>query len=171
MVTALAVRGSSLLRKLALIIATGGHAGYIPIAPGTGGSALGLVLFSLVRVFGRLDLEFYLVVVVFGLGIWSSTVATRHFGDEDPSVVVIDEVVGMLITLLWVPVGWFGVMVGFVAFRAFDIIKPFPTSSAERLPGGWGIMIDDVIAGIYAQMSIRLLGWLVPSLFVAVQGG
>jgi len=159
------------VRRLALLIATGGYAGYIPIAPGTGGSVLGLALFSLVRVFGRPDLEFCLVVLLFGLGIWSSTVATRHFGHEDPSVVVIDEVVGMLITLLWVPVGWFGVMIGFIAFRAFDIIKPFPTSSAERLPGGWGVMVDDVIAGIYAQLSIRLFGWIAPSLFVLVPGG
>ena len=153
------------MHRLALMIATGGYTGYVPLAPGTAGSLLGLAVFALIRAGGRADLEAGLFVVVFGLGVWSSTVATRHLGHEDPGVVVIDEVAGMLVTLLWVPVGWVGAVVGFGAFRVFDIVKPFPAGSAERLPGGWGVMTDDVLAGVYAHMTMRLLVWVVPSLF------
>jgi len=82
----------------------------------------------------------------------------------DPGVVVIDEVVGMLLTLAFVPVGWAGVLAGFVLFRLFDIIKPYPCARAERLPGGWGIMADDVLAGVYANVVLRVASVLVPAL-------
>ena len=70
----------------------------------------------------------------------------------------------MLLTLLWLPVSWVGVLAGFFAFRIFDIVKPFPARAAERLPGGWGIMVDDLVAGVYAHLVVRLLGWALPSL-------
>ena len=73
--------------------------------------------------------------------------------------VVIDEVAGMLLTLLAVPVGFTGAVVGFLAFRLFDISKPVPARQAERLPGGWGIMTDDLVAGLYAQGLLRFLLW------------
>ena len=75
-------------------------------------------------------------------------------------MVVIDEVAGMLVTLLAVPVGLAGAVVGFLAFRLFDIVKPFPARQAERLPGGWGVMTDDLVAGVYAQGLLRLLLWV-----------
>ena len=73
---------------------------------------------------------------------------------------VIDEVAGMLVTLLAVPVGFAGALIGFFAFRLFDIVKPFPAREAERLPGGWGVMADDLVAGVYAQVLLRLVLWL-----------
>ena len=76
---------------------------------------------------------------------------------RDPGLVVIDEVAGMLLTLLAVPVGPVGIVIGFLAFRLFDIVKPFPARQAEALPRGWGVMADDIVAGIYAQVALRMV--------------
>ena len=85
------------------------------------------------------------------LGSWSGTVAERHFGTTDPGQVVIDEVMGMLITLFLNPVGWTGALAGFLLFRIADVIKPFPANRLERLPGGIGVMADDAMAGRLRQ--------------------
>jgi phosphatidylglycerophosphatase A len=82
--------------------------------------------------------------------------------DRNPGPVVIDEVLGMLLTLAFIPVGLSGALAGFVLFRIFDVIKPFPADRLERLHGGLGIMADDAMAGIYANLCLRLLIWLVP---------
>ena len=94
---------------------------------------------------------------------WSATRAERHFGGTDPGPVVIDEVLGMLVTLAFIPVGWSGALAGFVLFRVLDIIKPYPADRFERLHGGLGIMADDAMAGIYANLSLRLVMWLLPA--------
>jgi phosphatidylglycerophosphatase A len=99
------------------------------------------------------------IVVVVAAGIWSASIAERHFGRTDPGEVVIDEVAGMLVTLFLNPVGWVGAVVGFLLFRAGDIVKPFPARRLERLHGGFGIMADDVMAGIYANLALRLCIW------------
>jgi phosphatidylglycerophosphatase A len=77
---------------------------------------------------------------------------------------VIDEVVGMLVSLLWLPSSWTVVVAAFVAFRVFDILKPWPANRLERLHGGWGIMADDVMAGVYANLLVQLLVWWRPEL-------
>jgi phosphatidylglycerophosphatase A len=99
------------------------------------------------------------IVVVVAAGVWSGGVAERHFGRTDPGQVVIDEVAGMLVTLFLNPVGWLGAVVAFVLFRAADIVKPFPARRFERLPGGFGIMADDVMAGVYANLALRVCIW------------
>ena len=90
-------------------------------------------------------------------GIPAATRVERQCGRTDPGFVVIDEVCGQLITLIGAPLGWKSLLAGFILFRAFDIVKPPPVRSLERLPGGWGIMLDDVAAGLYALLVMRLL--------------
>jgi phosphatidylglycerophosphatase A len=99
------------------------------------------------------------IVVLFVLGSWSGTVAEHHFGRTDPSQVVIDEVVGILITLFLVPVGWLGALLAFLLFRLSDIVKPFPSNRLERLHGGFGVMADDAMAAIYANLALRFCIW------------
>lgn len=147
------------MRSLQLAVATVFYCGYVPIAPGTAGSIAGLVVFAAVRASGSSGVEVVTLFAVLALGVWAGTAAERHFGQRDPGPIVIDEVAGMLVTLLFIPVGWSVAVVGFLAFRVFDILKPFPAGAAERLPGGWGVMADDVVAGIYAHASVRLAVW------------
>jgi phosphatidylglycerophosphatase A len=89
------------------------------------------------------------------VGSWSGSVAEHHFRRTDPSQVVVDEVAGMLITLFLNPVGWLGALAGFLLFRIADIIKPYPADRLERLPGGLGVMADDAMAAVYANLVLR----------------
>lgn len=141
--------------RIALALATALGAGYAPFAPGTFGSAAGLALWWLIP--ASASLQFLTIVVVFALGSWSGSVAERHFRTTDPSYVVLDEVLGMLITLFMNPVGWIGALLGFLLFRVADIIKPFPANKLEALHGGVGIMADDAMAAVYANLALRLL--------------
>lgn len=146
-----------------MFLATAGYSGYTPIAPGTVGSAVGLVVYWLVSSSHSRAIEVAAIVVVFAAGVWASSVAERHFGKVDPGPVVIDEVVGMLITLAFIPVGLSGAIAGFVLFRISDVIKPFPAARFERLHGGLGVMADDAMAAIYANLALRvvlLTGWV-----------
>jgi len=145
------------MRPLALFISTFAYVGYAPVAPGTFGSAAGLAVFLLVRSTGSVAVELAAIAILFALGIWSGTVAEHHFGGVDPGPVVLDEVVGMLITLCLLPVNAVGAVVGFVVFRVLDVIKPFPSARFERLPGGLGVMADDGMAAIYGNIVMRLL--------------
>jgi phosphatidylglycerophosphatase A len=154
------------MNRLGLFIATCACIGYVPVAPGTFGSAVGLAVFFAVRGTGSASLELAAIVIVFAVGVWSATVAERHLGDVDPAPVVIDEVAGMLVTLAFLPVNLTGAMVGFLIFRLFDVVKPWPSSRFERLPGGLGIMADDAMAGVYGQLVMRGLIALAPGWFV-----
>jgi phosphatidylglycerophosphatase A len=138
-----------------ITLATAFGAGYMPKAPGTWGSAVGLLLWFLLPASGWAQACAIAIVVI--AGTWSADVAERHFGRRDPGQVVIDEVAGMLITLFLNPSGWFSAAVGFLLFRAADIVKPFPARRFERLPGGLGIMADDVMAGLYANLALRAI--------------
>jgi phosphatidylglycerophosphatase A len=153
--------------RVALLLATVLGIGRIPFAPGTFGSLPGLALTMLARTYGPWWLEGPIILVLFTLGVWAATAAERHFGGIDPGPVVIDEVVGMMITLLFIPVSAIGLLVGFVVFRACDVIKPFPAGRLERLPGGLGIMCDDVMAGIWGYVIMRGLAWLMPGWVLA----
>lgn len=154
------------MQTLAVLIATCGYVGYAPVAPGTAGSLAALVLFAGIRAWGGSVSELAVLAVVIIVGVWAASVSERRFGKTDPGAVVIDEVAGMLVTLLWLPVSWVGVLVGFLAFRLFDIVKPFPARSAERLHGGLGIMADDLVAGLYAYLLVRLAAWAAPGLLL-----
>jgi phosphatidylglycerophosphatase A len=140
---------------IALALATALGTGYAPIAPGTFGSAAGLLLWWLLP--HSTEVQLVTIVVVFGLGAWSGSIAERHFNGTDPGPVVLDEVLGMLITLFMNPVGWGGAIVGFLLFRVADIIKPYPANRLEALHGGVGIMADDAMAAVYSNLALRAL--------------
>ena len=153
--------------RLGLFIATCGYLGYVPVAPGTFGSAAGLVVFAAVRWSGSPALELAVIILLFAVGVWSANAAERHFGGVDPAPVILDEVVGMLITLAFLPVTITGAIVGFLLFRLFDVVKPWPANRLEAVHGGLGVMADDAMAGVYGNVAMRLLvvvlpaGWLV----------
>ncbi len=153
------------MTQLALWLATVLGIGRIPFAPGTFGSIPGLLLALWLHHLGVWWLEAGVIAVIFAVGIWAADVAERHYQLTDPGPVVIDEVLGMLVTVAFIPVNGTGAVVGFVLFRIFDIIKPFPARNFERLPGGLGIMSDDLMAGVWGQIVMRLLVWLLPTWF------
>jgi phosphatidylglycerophosphatase A len=151
--------------RLAVFIATAGYSGYFPIAPGTVGSAVGLLVYLLVAWAGLPIVEIGAIALTFAAGAWAATHAERFFGSIDPGPVVIDEVLGMLITLAFIPAGWEAMLAGFLLFRVFDVIKPYPANRIERFHGGFGIMADDAMAGVYANLAVRALIWLLPDWF------
>jgi len=154
------------MHRVGLFIATCGYLGYVPVAPGTFGSAAGLAVFFLIRSTGSATLEGAAILVLFAIGIWSGTIAEHHFGGVDPAPVVMDEVVGMLITLAFLPVSLTGAIVGFLVFRVLDVYKPWPSARFERLPGGLGVMADDGMAAIYGNAVMHGLIWATPGWLV-----
>jgi len=153
------------VKRVALLIATAGYVGWFPIAPGTAGSLAGLIVFAAVRRIASPAVELAVIVVILIAGVWAAGVTERALGTEDPGPVVIDEVLGMLITLALLPVSRAGMAAGFVLFRIFDVLKPYPAARMERLGGGLGIMLDDAMAAIYAYASLRVLLWVWPQWF------
>ena len=151
------------MTRLAVFIATVGYCGYFPFAPGTVGSAAGLLFYAFVWWTKSPIVEVAMIAAVFAAGVWAGTTAERYFGGVDPGPIVIDEVVGMLITLAFIPVGWSGALAGFFLFRVFDVIKPFPAGRLEALHGGLGVMADDAMAAVYANLTLRLMMWLFPA--------
>lgn len=143
---------------LAFGIATCLGIGSIPGAPGTYGSAVGVLLAGLLWNASPHSWTVPLAAAVAcGLGVWSGTQLARSTGLQDPRIVVIDEIAGQFLTLSLVPFSWRAALVGFALFRFFDIVKPFPARRAERLPEGWGILLDDLVAGVYAMLALWLL--------------
>lgn len=140
----------------AFAVATGLGSGYSPFAPGTAGSLVGLLLFLPMRDLG-LPWQVAACVSLFVIGTAAATRVATSVGIEDPGIVVVDEVVGMWVTLLAVPLSPFTLAAGFLLFRAMDIVKPYPARDLEGLHGGLGIMADDVAAGIYANAVLQLL--------------
>jgi phosphatidylglycerophosphatase A len=126
------------------------------------GSAAGLVVYVLVWWTQSLAVEIALILLLFAAGVWAGTAAERYFGGIDPGPIVIDEVVGMLITLAFIPVGLSGALLGFFIFRVFDVIKPYPAGRFEAMHGGLGVMADDAMAAIYANLVLRGVLWLFP---------
>jgi phosphatidylglycerophosphatase A len=189
--------GNAPAPRLALLIATGFGLGYLPKAPGTWGSLLGMFAaaslwftsanYIRTGVAHRTDSDYIVIsrdpvialhivatLVAMAVGAWASARVARHLGQHDPQVVVIDEISGQFIAFLplcfigietfvnerltgnWAS-GWQYFLAGFILFRGFDIWKPWPVRAAERLPGGWGIMADDWVAGIYAALCLWAL--------------
>jgi phosphatidylglycerophosphatase A len=147
--------------RIAMLIATVGGAGYAPVAPGTAGSAVAALLLWLVP-FSTVGLILFLVAVTLA-GVWAANRAERVLGVKDPGAIVVDEVAGLTVALLAVPRTLPVVVVGFLLFRVFDVVKPFPAGAAQRLAGGTGVMLDDLVAGLYALAVLAALsavaGW------------
>ena len=143
------------MRRLGVVFATAGGAGYSPVAPGTVGSAVGILVYLVTRSW-PIVWQAGLLAAIIVVGTWAGTQAAAHFGKKDPGHVVIDEVAGQLVTLFGTAAtGWF-VVAGFLIFRALDIVKPWPARRLEHLPGGLGIMADDLMAGAYGYLLVRL---------------
>ena len=151
---------SRVVRGFAWVIATWFGCGRVPKAPGTAGSAGAIPLYVLAVQAGRVGVAATAVVVT-AVGIWAASFVARELGKKDPQTVVVDEVAGLLITMLPVAhLSWRAVLVGFLLFRAFDVTKPWPIRSFEALPGGWGIVLDDVVAGVFgASVMAALQAW------------
>ncbi len=152
-----------LLRRIGVFIATCAYVGYAPVAPGTFGSAIGLAVFYVVRHQRSTTVEVAVIVALAAVGLWSATEAEHHFGGIDPGPVVIDEVIGMLITLAFIPVNVAGAIVAFFIFRFLDVVKPWPARRLEQLPGGFGVVLDDMMAGVYGNIVMWGLVSLLPA--------
>jgi len=143
------------------VVATAGGAGYSPVAPGTAGSVVALAVLWFVP-FSRTGLVVFFLAVT-AIGTWAAQRAEPLLGGKDPGAIVIDEVAGMTLSVLVVPLTPAVLVLGFLLFRVFDVLKPPPARESQRLPGGVGVMIDDVIAGLYALGLLAIgvwLGWL-----------
>lgn len=147
--------------RWATLVATFFGAGRLRPGPGTWGSLAAALLWWLLAshlpTSLHLPVIFALIVGVTAIGIPASTLEARGCGKEDPSHVVIDEVAGQLVTLIACPILWRPLLAGFILFRAFDIVKPFPIRWLENLPEGTGIVVDDLGAGIYGLIVLQLL--------------
>lgn len=152
--------------RVAVALATAGYAGFFPFAPGTVGSAVGVAVWAAARLAGATWVaEALLVVTLLVVGALAASEAERRLGTTDPGPVVIDEVMGQCVSLIAAPLTWNTALLGFLLFRAFDIVKPPPARQLERAHGGWGIMLDDLAAGVYAAIVLRVAviywpGWL-----------
>lgn len=141
------------------IIATGFGAGYFPYGPGTMGAILAMAIYiglSFTLSYSSLFIVLLALIVVFTvLGVWSGTVSEKYWG-EDPSRVVVDEMVGQWIVMTAIPqsLGWKYILASLILFRFFDIVKPLGVRKMEQLGGGLGIMADDILAGIYGAMGL-----------------
>lgn len=142
-------------RTLISGLATIGGVGYFPVAPGTVTSFL--VILGYRVLFHRLSWQVYLSIglLIYILGIWSATQYARRVKKEDPRTVVIDEVLGQWTALLLIPPSWGLLLLSFFLFRFFDIIKPLFIRKAESFHAGWGIMLDDILAGCYASIIVN----------------
>ena len=143
------------------ILATFFGVGLVPLAPGTAGSLVAVLSYKAALHSLAWPLYLLLVAVLFSVGAGAAARHAEELGRPDPGRIVVDEVCGQLIACAFLPANWISVAVAFALFRFFDIIKPWPIRRLERLPGGWGIMADDVAAGVYAHLLLRvfLLVW------------
>ncbi len=143
--------------SLALAIATLGGVGRLPKAPGTFGTLATLPVCFLVQELG-FTVHLAVTAAVTAVGIWATAVACDRLGEKDPKQVVVDEAAGMLLTMLAAPTGWPWLLAGFALFRLFDIRKPWPVGWLDRnIAGAWGVMADDLAAGVYAGLILALL--------------
>jgi phosphatidylglycerophosphatase A len=142
-------------RNAVLFVATAGYVGRIPWAPGTAGSLVGLPIIYALSWLGPAWAFAGCAALTAG-AVWFAGSAERQLGVRDPGCIVIDEVAGMAVALLWIPWGPGAAAAGFLLFRLFDIWKPFPVRTLERrLSGGWGIVMDDIAAGVMANIVLR----------------
>ncbi len=147
-------------QKAIIFLATGGWIGFSPVAPGTFGSLAALPICLLISSMGiGSALIFVVALIIFST--WIVHAAEKIEAKKDPSQLVLDEVCGMAIALFALPFTPFFIIGGFALFRVFDILKPFPIQWVDKkVPGGWGIMLDDIIAGIFANGLMRIGSYL-----------
>lgn len=140
-----------------LFIATGMFAGYVPFASGTFGSMIGAMIYYAASRYLDLYQSLILLIGLFLVGTYAAGKAEKILKEQDSGKIVIDEIVGMYITMLFIPAGFINLLIGFLCFRAFDILKPYPISYIDtNVHGGMGVMLDDVVAGIFANIVVHI---------------
>jgi len=148
------------MNRFFIFIATGFGAGFSPIVPGTMGTLVAIPIYYSVSSISSPLYELTLVAFFF-FSSWISHQAEGYWGSKDDRRIVIDEIMGFLVTMLWVPKTLFSIVAGFILFRFFDILKPFPIRRLEGVKSGYGVVLDDVLAGIYANIVVHLLNLIV----------
>ncbi|MBS3812064.1 MAG: phosphatidylglycerophosphatase A [Halanaerobiales bacterium] len=139
--------------KLTAIIASCFYIGYIPGAPGTYGSLFALLLISQFEILTNLTS----IILFILIGLIFSTLMEKQSKKRDDQRIIIDEFAGMLITFYLIPINFLYLVLGFVLFRLYDIFKPYPIKKLQKLPAGWGIMVDDILAGLYARIVLYII--------------
>ncbi|MCS6988709.1 MAG: phosphatidylglycerophosphatase A [Chloroherpetonaceae bacterium] len=145
---------------LAKIFGTGFGTGYLPYIPGTWGSLVALLTAWFAPSVAEVPTFFYVIVGFFAIGVWAGGEIEKDYG-KDAKEITIDEFVGQWVALLFVPRTYLAFALAFVFFRFFDIAKIEPINKLQKLPKGWGVMLDDVVAGVYANLSVQIALWLI----------
>ncbi|MBE0478237.1 phosphatidylglycerophosphatase A [Candidatus Aerophobetes bacterium] len=152
------------MKRVFLAIGTGFGAGYVPFFPGTAGTLWGVLIYILISSATPIIWwHLFVAIFVIFLGVWVSGECEKILKDKDHRFIVIDEIGGFLIAMLGLPVSPLFLVSGFIFFRLFDMIKPFYINKLQKLPGGWGVVLDDAAAGLLANIFIRVVismfGW------------
>ncbi len=154
------MKTSDILKKenlgLAQAISTTLYSGFFPIAPGTVGAAVACFLLWVLPESPPLFL-LLLTLVFFFVGVWAAGRAEQIWQEKDPGRINWDEFVGMMTSVLFLPKSWMLLLVAFFVFRIFDVVKPYPVNRAEKIKSGWGIMLDDIYAGIYTNILMQII--------------
>jgi len=150
--------GEKGIKRFVLFFATGFGVGYSPIVPGTLGTLITIPIYYFLSTIQTPIYEVTLVAFFF-LSLWVSEKAEIFFGKKDDPRIVIDEMMGFLITMLWVPKTALFIIIGFFLFRFFDIVKPPPIRLVERAQGGFGVVLDDVVAGVYSNIILQIISY------------
>jgi phosphatidylglycerophosphatase A len=145
---------NKIVNDIVLFIAQGAYSGRFPKAPGTAGTVVGVLLYLLIKDIGPLWYGAACVGTVV-LGTWAAGYADRILGTEDSPSIVIDEIAGLFVALFLVPFAWGTVLAGFALFRFFDILKPWPLKKLQDIPGGPGVMLDDIGAAVYTNVILQ----------------
>ncbi len=147
-----------MINRFLLLLATGFGVGYSPIAPGTLGTLITIPIYYFLSEIPSPIYEITLVGFFF-LAVWVSEKTEAITGKKDDPRIVIDEIIGFLISMLWVPKTIRFIIIGFILFRFFDILKPFPIRRLEKVKGGYGVVLDDVMAGVYANIILHIISF------------
>ena len=150
------------MKRFFLFLASGFGAGYAPIAPGTAGTLVAIPLFLILSLISS-PLYELTILAFFFLASWISGEAQRCWGRKDHPRIVIDEIMGYLVTMLWLPKTTLFIILGFFLFRFFDIVKPPPIRLLEKVRGGYGVVLDDVLAGVYANIVLQIANLFIKS--------
>lgn len=139
-----------------IIIASFFGIGYLPVCPGTFASFFAIGIYAIIGDLGII-IKLFFILILFNIGVYAANFVEKALNKKDPGVIVIDEVIGYLITVYLLPFNVLYAVLGFILFRFYDIIKPYPIKKIEKICGGWGIMLDDVLAGIYACITLNII--------------
>ncbi|MGQ9646475.1 MAG: phosphatidylglycerophosphatase A family protein [Thermodesulfobacteriota bacterium] len=150
------------MKSIILLLASGCGAGYVPAAPGTAGTAFAIPIFLVLSLISS-PLHELTILAFFFFASWISGEAERFWGRRDHPKIVIDEIMGYLVTMLWVPKTTLFIILGFFLFRFFDVVKPPPIRLLEKVKGGYGVVLDDVLAGVYANVVLQVVQLIVKS--------